>query len=125
MTAAQELKVDAYVLASSGLRATSRGYKALKILLEHGNLLYWCLGKDGTLDLAKVLIHLKFKYNHVSGGLQVLLEHKRDFYYLVMHRRPVSRKPQYPNSHLSLGKTDRYSDDRPGWAEQILAGNRK
>lgn len=121
MTAEQELEVDAYVLASSGLRITSRGYKALKILFEHGNLLYWCIGKNDTLELAKVLIHLKFPYNHVSGGLEVLPEHKRDFYYLVMHRHAQVRKRQYPNTHLSVGKSDRYSDGRPGWAEKIMA----
>ncbi|MGE8343918.1 MAG: hypothetical protein ACN6OI_23055 [Flavobacterium sp.] len=55
MTAEQELEVDAYVLASSGLRITSRGYKALKTLFEHGNLLYWCIGKNDTLELARFL----------------------------------------------------------------------
>ena len=119
MTAEQELEVDACVLASSGLRITSRGYKALKTLFEHGNLLYWCIGKNDTLELAKVLIHLKFPYNHVSGGLEVLSEHKRDFYYLVMHRHAPVRKRQYNN--LSVGKSDRYSDGRPGWAEKIMA----
>ncbi|RXM48071.1 hypothetical protein [Flavobacterium sp. YO12] len=122
MTAEQELEVDAYVLASSGLRITSRGYKALKILFEHGNLLYWCMGKNDTLELAKILIYLKFRYNHVPGGLEVLAEHKRDFYYLVMHRKvPVHRKSKYPNTYLSVGKADRYGDGRTGWAEQILA----
>ncbi len=120
MTAEQELEVNAYVLASSRLRASSRGYKALKTLFEHGNLLYWCIGKDDTLELAKILIHLKFRYSHVSGGLQVLSEHKRDFYYLVMHRKTV-RNQQYKNTQLSVGKPDRYGDDKPGWAQQILA----
>lgn len=119
MTAEQELEVDAHVLAASGLRVSSRGYKALKILFEHGNLLYWCIGKNDTLELAKILIHLKFRYNHVSGGLEVLPEHKRDFYYLVMHRRPTVRRHQYNN--LSVGKSVRYSDGRLGWAEKIMA----
>jgi len=57
MTAEQELEVNAYVLASSGLRTASRGYKALKTLFEHGNLLYWCIGKEDTLELAKILIY--------------------------------------------------------------------
>lgn len=124
MTAGQELEVDAYVLASSGLRTTSRGYRALKILFEYGNILYWCLGKNDTLELAKILIHLKFRYNHVSGGLEVLQEHKRDFYYLVMHRRTPVYKTRYPDTRMAVGKEERYDGDRPGWAEQILAGNK-
>jgi hypothetical protein len=40
MTAEQELEVNACVLASSQLRISSRGYKALKTLFEYGNLLY-------------------------------------------------------------------------------------
>lgn len=121
MTAEQELEVNAYVLASSGLRTASRGYKALKTLFEYGNLLYWCIGKEDTLELAKILIYLKFTYNHVSGGLEVLPEHKRNFYYLVMHRKTVTKTPQYKSSHLSVGKSDRYGEERTGWAQQTLA----
>jgi len=118
MTSIQELEVDAYILANSKLRTTSRGYKALKILLEHGNLLYWCLGKDNTLELAKVLIYLKFRYEHVSGGLQLRPESKRDYYYLVMYRKAPAKKPFYnKDSANAVGKAEA-DYDKPGWCDR-------
>ena len=88
MSPTQESQVDAYVLAASNLQTTSRGYKALKILFEHGNLLYCYLGKWDTLDLMKLLIHLKFNYEFVTGGIQLLENSKSDFYHNVMNRKP-------------------------------------
>ncbi|MDA6072767.1 hypothetical protein NJT12_24395 [Flavobacterium sp. AC] len=84
MTPLQKSQVDAYVLAASNLRTTSRGYKALKILFEHGNLLYCYLGKWDTLDLIRLLIHLKMDYEFVGGGVQLLENSKSDFYHNVM-----------------------------------------
>jgi hypothetical protein len=124
MTISQELEVNEYVLANSRLKTTSRGYKALKILLEYGNLLYWCLGKDDTLDLAKVLIHLNFKYEHVSGGLQLRENSKLDFYYLVMYRKRVVIKKGYDQKYSRVGK-DEPDENKLGWAEKILLNSEK
>lgn len=124
MTIAQELEVNEYVLANSRLKTTSRGYKALKILLEYGNLLYWCLGKDDTLDLAKVLIYLNFRYEHVRGGLQLRENSKMDFYYLVMYRKRVIGKPRYDQRYNRVGK-DEPDENKLGWAEKILMNDKK
>ncbi|MRX70254.1 hypothetical protein SAMN06265349_101744 [Flavobacterium resistens] len=118
MTSSQELEVDAYILASSRLKTTSRGYKALKILLEQGNLLYWCLGKDNTLELAKVLIYLNFRYEHVSGGLQLRENSKLDYYYLVMYRnKPKPKVYQQESKEHRLGKMDS-EEGKLGWNER-------
>ncbi|OXB01760.1 hypothetical protein B0A75_04780 [Flavobacterium oncorhynchi] len=124
MTVEQELEVDAYILVNSKLKVTSRGYRALKILLEHGNLLYWYLGKDDTLDLAKVLIYLKFRYEHVSGGLQLRENSKLDFYYLVMYRKRIIVKARYDQKYSRVGKAE-LDENKIGWAEKIIINSKK
>jgi hypothetical protein len=119
MTCLQQLEVDAHVLASSRLKSTSRGYKALKTLLEHGNLLYWCLGKNDTLELVKVLIYLQFRIEYVTGGIQLKPESKNQYYYLIMNRKEPL-KPTYPHyPTLSVGKAES-QEEKPGWNERRL-----
>lgn len=119
MTASQQLEVDAYVLSASNLSTKSRGYKALRILLEQGNILFWCLGKEDTFQLAKVLVHLRFKYEHVKGGLSLCDDSKMNYYYKIMHRK-IPAKSLYQenviNSIFEKSKGSAYN-----WAERQLA----
>lgn len=115
-----ETEVDAYILAHSKLRESSRGYKAIKTLLQEGNLLYWCLGKDDTLELCKIFIYLNFNYQHVSGGLQLRPNSKHEFYHNVMYPKRIERTNyNKSSSNQKLGK-DEPDDDRMGWAERQL-----
>lgn len=112
MTPEQELQVDAYILAASNLRTTTRGYKALQLLLEHGNLLYCYLGKWDTLDLMKLLIHLKFDYEFRTGGIQLHENSKSDFYHNLMDRK-VQVRTTYNQSSTRIGKEER--SEYGGW----------
>lgn len=123
MTTSQKAEVDAYVLAASNLRTTSRGYKALKILFEHGNLLYCYLGKWDTLELTKLLIHLKFNYEFVTGGIQLCENSKSDFYYTIMHyKAPEARTKYRENTTKRVGKDER-EDGKLGWADRKRLNN--
>jgi hypothetical protein len=119
MTASQQLEVDAYILSASNLRIGSRGYRALVILLEHGNILFWCLGKPDTYELAKVLVQLRFKYDHVKGGLSLCDDSKMNYYYKIMHRK-IPAKSLYQenvvNSIFEKSKGSSYN-----WAERQMS----
>jgi len=120
MTASQELEVDAYVLSASNLKTTSRGYKALKVLLEHGNILFWCLGKPDTFELAKVLVQLRFKYDHVKGGLSLCDDSKMNYYYKIMHRKIPARSAYQENTINSIFEKSK-KESSFNWAERQLA----
>jgi hypothetical protein len=121
-------EVNDYILKWSKLRPTSRGYKALSILLENSNLLYCYLGKDDTLELSKVLIYLKCHYNFKPGGLELTLEHKLRFYHAIMY--PTKQHYNAENTfisksdrRLSVGKEERSTSRH--WAHDILASKDK
>lgn len=113
MTPEQELQVDAYILAASNLRTTSRGYKALKLLLEHGNILYSYLGKWDTLELTKLFIHLKISYEFEVGGIQLHENSKSNFYHNLMDRKYEVKTNYNVNSTNRIGKKER--SDYGGW----------
>jgi hypothetical protein len=113
-----EAEVDAYILKASRLRITSRGYKAIKILLEQGNILYWVLGNDDTLDLCKIFIFLNFSYQHVSGGVQLREDSKSNFYHTVMYpKKTQTFYNDYRSKTLSVGKEER-EEKKIGWNER-------
>lgn len=123
----KEKEVNEYILKCSNLRTTSRGYKALTILLEHGNLLYCCLGKNDTLELSKILIYLKCQYNFRPGGLELTQEHKIKFYHAIMYppKQQYSTEKSYNfigDRNLRVGKEERGTRH---WGNQILANKEK
>lgn len=120
MTASQQLEVDAYVLAASNFRIGSRGYRALAILLEQGNILFWCLGKGDTFELAKVLVQLRFKYEHVKGGLSLCDDSKMNYYYKIMHRK-IPVKSAYQESVIKTMYENSKNDSSFNWAERRTA----
>lgn len=123
MAPSQESQVDAYILTASKLRTTSRGYKALKLLLEHGNLLYCYLGKWDTLDLMKLFIHLKFNYEFVTGGVQLLENSKSDFYHNRMMRKTSVNTSTYRENIINrVGKAED-ENSKIGWADRKRLNN--
>ena len=121
-------EVNDYILKWSKLRSKSRGYKALSILLKHGNLLYGYLGKYDTLELSKVLIYLKCHYTFECAGLQLSQEQKLNFYYKVMYppRQQYSTENNYTSKRdhrLSVGNEEKESGRH--WGNQIMASKNK
>jgi len=124
MTPWEEKRVDACILESSRLKPASKEYESIRTLMEEGNLLYCFLGKWETLELTKILISLQFRYEYVTGGIQLRPESKEDFYRNIMNRRAAEPAGYYGKQPMPLGKAERHDEGSLGWAEQILA-NRK
>ncbi len=118
MTAQEEKKTDAFILASTRLKSTSKEYLAVKTLLEHGNLLYCFLGKWETLDLTKIFIQMQFTYQYVTGGIQLRETSKDEYYVKFIKPKPALPADYYPNTVLAVGKMEKHDESQPGWVDK-------
>jgi len=115
MTPEQEAEVDAYLLAASNLRTTSRGYKALKSLLTTGNLLVIAFDNYNVfVDFTRLLNHLQLEFHYVSFGLELNENSKTEYLENVINRKNLDVKPTYYNNKSNrIGKEER--TEYGGW----------
>lgn len=121
-------EVDEYVLKYSRLVKDKRGYNALLTLLQTGVLMNDRLGYEDTVVLCKILIHMKFRFEFISGGIMLTDNTKVNYYHTVMYppKTEVNPEKSYQSKHdhkLSVGKEER--DTTRHWANDIIASNNK
>ena len=114
MTIQEEQSIDAHILASSGLRTTSIGYKALVSLLQYGNFLsYGFRDYDIFVNFTKVLDHLQLEYKYIPRGLQLKENAKINYWQkLIKIKNPEIRYNNQSGSYR-VGKEER--SDSGGW----------
>ncbi len=120
------VEVDAYILKASGLVKEKRGYNALLNLLQSGILMNDRLGMPDTMELCKVLIHLKFDYEFIPNGVKLKDNSKVNYYNKVMYppKPEVNTETIYQNKHdrrLSVGKEECGTRH---WGNQIMASKK-
>ncbi|MFH6991787.1 hypothetical protein [Flavobacterium sp. FlaQc-48] len=120
------VEVDAYILKASGLIKEKRGYNALLNLLQSGTLMNERLGMPDTMELCKILIHLKFDYEFIANGVKLTENAKVNYYNTVMYPPKAEASPEriYQNKHdrrLSVGKEERGTRH---WGNQIMAAKK-
>jgi hypothetical protein len=122
--AEREKEVDEYILKYSGLVKEKRGYNALLQLLHSGILMNERLGEDDTVELCKILNHLKFDYEFISFGIKLKDNTKLHYYHRVMHPpKPISNEQTNNNQskrdrRLGVGKEETGTRH---WGENITS----